>query len=174
MRTKLFASTLLLAGCVAAPSASADSGTINFFGQLTDATCEVRGGTSGSPSFAVQLPTISAASLDPGVTLGHTFFRMELHSCSAVANGVKAYFESGAAVDPMLGTLPTNLPDVHLALFDVDSRQILVGADSQRTDNLLWQPDEVMHYQVAYRNVGSVAAVPGLVSASVTYSLHYP
>ena len=176
MRIKalFLASPLFIAACIASPSASADTGMITFNGQLTDSTCEVRGGTSGSQSFNVQLPTISAASLAPGETLGHTFFRMALENCAAVANGVKAYFESGNAVDPFLGTLPTNLPNVHLALFDADSTPIDIGSASQRTDNTLYQPGDAMHYQVAYRNVGAIAATPGLVAASVTYSLHYP
>lgn len=174
MRIRSFVPSLLVAACLFAPAASADTGTITFNGQLTDSTCEVRGGTAGSPSFSVQLPTISASSLDPGAILGHTFFRMELHNCAAVANGVKAYFESGAAVDPVLGTLPTNLQDVHLALFDADATPILIGSESQRTDNTLYQPGDAMHYQVAYRNVGALPAVPGFVAASVTYSLHYP
>jgi len=174
IKSLFLAAPLFAAACVAAPSAQANTGTINFFGQLTDSTCEVRGGTAGSPSFSVQLPTISAASLAPGETLGHTFFRMELQNCAAVANGVKADFESASTVDPVLGTLPTNLADVHLALFDADSTPIAIGSDAQRNDNTTYQPGDAMHYQVAYRNVGAAAVMPGLLAASVTYSLHYP
>ena len=174
IKSLFLAAPLFAAACVAAPSAQADTGTITFNGQLTDSTCEVRGGTTGSPSFSVQLPTISAASLEPGETLGHTFFRMELQNCAAVANGVKAYFESSSTVDPVLGTLPTNLTDVHLALFDADSTPIAIGAESQRADNTVYQPGDAMHYQVAYRNVGAAAVMPGLLATSVTYSLHYP
>jgi len=174
IKSLFLAAPLFAAACVAAPSAQANTGTINFFGQLTDSTCEVRGGTAGSPSFSVQLPTISAASLAPGETLGHTFFRMELQNCAAVANGVKADFESASTVDPVLGTLPTSLADVHLALFDADSTPIAIGSDAQRNDNTTYQPGDAMHYQVAYRNVGAAAVMPGLLAASVTYSLHYP
>ena len=174
IKTLFLAAPLFAAACLAAPQASADNGTITFNGQLTDSTCEVRGGTTGSPSFSVQLPTISAASLAPGETLGHTFFRMELQNCAAVANGVKAYFESGSTVDPNLGTLPTNLTGVHLALFDADSTPIDIGSEAQRADNTLYQQGDAMHYQVAYRNVGALPAMPGLLAANVTYSLHYP
>src|SRR5262245_28776410 len=90
---------LLLATCLAAPAASANTGTVAFNGEITDATCDVRGGAVGSPSFVVDLPTISANQLGPNDIAGHTQFRMTLENCNAVANGIKAFFQSGPTVD---------------------------------------------------------------------------
>ena len=165
---------LLLAACLASPAASANTGLISFNGEITDATCDVRGGATGSPSFFVDLPTISANQLGPNEIAGQTQFRMTLENCSAVANGVKAYFQSGGTVDAASGTLVTNLPGVHLALFDHDGTRIAVGQESQRTNGAVYQVGDTMYYHVAYENLGATNASPGLVASSVVYSLHYP
>ena len=168
------ASALLVAGCIVSPSAAATTGLITFDGQVTDSTCDVRGGTAGTASFTVQLPIVSTTQLGPGDLAGRTNFRMALENCAAVANGVRVFFEGGPSVDPATGTLLTSLPDVNFALFNRDGSQIAVGSELQRTNNTLYQTFETMDYQVAYKNVGTVSAAAGLVTASVVYSLHYP
>jgi major type 1 subunit fimbrin (pilin) len=169
-----FVPALLVAGCLASPSAAATTGTISFDGQITDSTCDVTGGTTGTSSFVVQLPIVSTNQLGPGDVAGRTNFRMSLANCMSVANGVRVFFEGGPTVDPATGTLTTSLPDVNLALFDKDGSQIAIGNESQRTDNALYQPFDTMDYQVAYQNVGPVSAMAGMVTSSVVYSLHYP
>jgi major type 1 subunit fimbrin (pilin) len=172
------ASMALLGCCIAAAGvpldARANTGLITFNGQVTDSTCDVRGGSMGSPSFAVDLPTVSTNQLQPGSTVARTQFRMALESCTAVANGVRAYFEDGPGVDRTTGTLRTPIPDLHLALFDGDGTRIALGDESQRDAGPLYQPGESMVYQVAYQNVGNLVPNPGLILASVVYSLHYP
>jgi major type 1 subunit fimbrin (pilin) len=163
-----------IAAALASPVVQANTGLITFNGQVTDSTCDVRGGTSGAPSFAVALPIVSAHQLQPGDTVGRTQFRMSLENCTAVANGVRAYFEDGPDVDKATGTLRTGIPDLHLALFDADGTQIGVGAESQRDLGPLYQAGDTMDYQVAYQNFGVDIPAPGLVAASVVYSLHYP
>jgi major type 1 subunit fimbrin (pilin) len=148
-----FVPALLVAGCLASPSAAA---------------------TTGTSSFVVRLPIVSTNQLGPGDVAGRTNFRMALSNCTSVANGVRVFFEGGPMVDPASGTLTTSLPDVNLALFDKDGSQIAIGNESQRTDNALYQPFDTMDYQVAYQNVGAVSASAGVVTSSVVYSLHYP
>ena len=173
-RSFAFVPALLVAGCLASPTAAATSGTISFDGQITDATCDVSGGTTGTPSFAVRLPVISTNQLGPGDVAGRTNFRMALSNCQVVANGVRVFFEGGPTVDPASGTLTTSLPDVNLALFNGDGTQIAVGSETQRDDNTLYQTFDTMDYQVAYQNVGAAGAMAGVVTTSVVYSLHYP
>lgn len=169
-----FVPALLVAGCLAAPTAAATSGTISFDGQVTDATCDVSGGTTGTSSFTVRLPIISTNQLGPGDVAGRTNFRMALSNCQFATNGVRVFFEGGPTVDPATGTLTTGLPDVNLALYNGDGTQIAVGSETQRDDNTLYQTFDTMDYQVAYQNVGAVGAMAGVVTTSVVYSLHYP
>jgi len=169
-----FVPALLVAGCLASPSAAATSGTILFDGQITDSTCDVSGGTTGTPTFTVRLPIVSTGQLGPGDLAGRTNFRMTLADCAAATNGVRVFFEGGPTVDAASGTLTTSLPDVNLALFNGDGTQIALGSETQRDDNTLYQNFDTMDYQVAYRNVGPVSAMAGLVTTSVVYSLHYP
>ena len=122
-----FVPALLVAGCLASPSAAATTGTISFDGQITDSTCDVTGGTTGTSSFVVQLPVVSTNQLGPGDVAGRTNFRMSLANCMSVANGVRVFFEGGPTVDPGTGTLTTSLPDVNLALFNKDGSQIAIG-----------------------------------------------
>ena len=173
-RFTALAASLCVAASVAPATARATTGLITFNGQLTDSTCEVRGGLTGLPTFIVELPTLSASQLRKNQVAGRTLFRMELANCSAVANGVRVFFENGDQVDRFTGTLATSIPSVHFALFNHDGSPIAIGHETQRTTNTLYQPDEVMHYQVAYRNMGEFDAVAGIVAASVTYSLDYP
>lgn len=165
---------LLVVGCLASPTAAATTGTISFDGQITDSTCDVSGGTTGTQNFTVRLPIISTNQLGPGDMAGRTNFRMALSNCGALVNGVRAFFEGGPTVDPASGTLTTSLPDVNLALFNRDGSLIAVGSETQRDDNTLYQSFETMDYQVAYQNVGAGSAMAGVVTTNVVYSLHYP
>ncbi|KGQ20723.1 Fimbrial protein [Lysobacter dokdonensis DS-58] len=175
-RSRFFATlpVLFVAGCLASPGAAANTGQIHFEGQITDATCEVVGGTGGTPSFTVRLPVVSNEQLGPGDMAGRTMFRMSLQNCTSVANGVRVFFEGGPNVDPASGTLRTSLTDINLALFDGDGTPIAVGSELQRTENTLYSASDTMDYQVAYANVGAFGAMPGMVTAGVVYSLHYP
>lgn len=173
-RHAALAASLCVAAGLAPAVVHANTGLITFNGQLTDSTCEVRGGLTGLSSFVVELPTLSASQLRRNEIAGRTLFRMELQNCSALANGVRVFFENGPQVDRFTGTLVTTIPSVHFALFNHDGSPIEIGQESQRTTNMLYQANDVMHYQVAYRNMGDLDAVAGMVAASVTYSLDYP
>lgn len=165
--------SLVLCALVActASTASANTGQIQFQGQVTNATCMVDGGTSGPSSFTVELPTVSAAQLGPGQTAGRTRFPMQLRDCQDVV-GVRAYFEAGPGVDPATATLrPSNNGPVHFALFDQDGSQIPVGSELQ--SGTIYAANDTMYYEVAYQRVGAAAITPGSFFGTVTYSLAY-
>jgi major type 1 subunit fimbrin (pilin) len=170
---------------VAASTAYADGGTIEFRGQLTDQTCSVavNGGTS---SATVTLPTISTTQLAAADQVaGKTAFTIKLSSCqNATATSARAYFQDGAAVDVLSGHLRNTAATgaatkVELQLLDGGTTPIRVGDTSQvaKTGGTsLVDFDAVsgaalLHYSVEYFALGQTT--PGAVESSVTYSIDY-
>jgi major type 1 subunit fimbrin (pilin) len=158
----------------AASSASA-ANVILFAGQLTDATCEVEGiDKAGAADFSIALPVISATQLDAlDSTAGHTRFGLQLKNCSAVTNGVQAFFEGGPHLDSATNSLlPNNGGPIHFALYNEVGGRIRIGNTSQKLGPS-YAADTRMYFDVAY-----VRARPGPVTAGtfeglVTYSLNY-
>jgi len=170
-----------LAATLFASAASANTGTIRFEGRLTNATCEVLGGSEAfGPNFTVVLPTVSTAQLGIGEFAGRTRFPMKLQNCADVVGTVRAHFDAGATVDANFRTLrPSNGGSVHFALFDEDGTRLTIGEHPQAGGTPAtplgtgYAADDTMYYEVAYHRVGPAAPLAGDFFSTVTYSLQY-
>ncbi|UHQ19464.1 type 1 fimbrial protein [Lysobacter sp. KIS68-7] len=170
-----------LAVALFASVASANTGTIRFEGRLTNATCEVLGGTEAfGPNFTVVLPTVSTAQMNVGEFAGRTRFPMKLQNCTDVVGTVRAHFDAGATIDANFRTLrPNNGGPVHFALFDEDGTRLAIGEHPQAGGTPAtplgtgYAANDTMYYEVAYHRVGAAAPVAGDFFSTVTYSLKY-
>jgi major type 1 subunit fimbrin (pilin) len=180
-------------------SSQASDGTITFTGAVTASTCTINVNGGGSAIGAVQLPTVDASALAAPTTqkvAAGTFFNIGLSSCSAVADigsgpahapsTVQVYFEAGPNVDQATGGLinATGGSNVEVNLYNASGAtkvgtQILPGTTTQTPTQLLsglaTTTAVLQWYYAGYSTAanGGVAATPGAVSTSITYSLVY-
>ncbi|WP_221059209.1 fimbrial protein [Shewanella algae] len=182
---KVIVLAVSLAGYASLGAANAAStGTIQFVGEITGATCNAT--VNGTSNATVTLPTVSNSQLKTaGNTAGKTSFTIELSDCTALATMTQgsAFFESGTSVNIATGrlknTAPTNAAsNVTLQLRDASSdKAIKVGDSSQTTSNTYVNlPTSAggkaqLHYTVGYYAEKAVTA--GKVKSSVVYSIQY-
>ncbi|HCI6023026.1 TPA: type 1 fimbrial protein [Klebsiella quasipneumoniae subsp. quasipneumoniae] len=172
----------------AAQSATANGGTINFTGKVTDVTCTVKlnGGTN---SGTVALPPVSTASLaKAGDIAGTTAFTVSLDNCKSAGATINAgktaavFFEAGADVDSATGLLLNHksggADKVALELVDnsnVSHNAIIAGDAAQQSKNTKINIDPqgstILPYAVRYHATG--VATAGDVESSVVYSVMY-
>lgn len=106
MKTKLLAIALLLPS-VAAFSAS---NTVTFFGEVSDATCNVTLVNGQSGDVSVQLNTANIANLaTEGAFAGETEFDFVASGCTAVEDGQS---NVGIRLVPQSATNAGNLPNI--------------------------------------------------------------
>lgn len=183
MKRSILAAALMLAfGSAHAVS----TGTINFEGQITDATCDVavNGDTSGLAT--VKLPEVNKSALAvKDATAGGVLFTMTLSNCDlgtdVPVTKASVFFQAGDTVDLNTGRLKqTAATDaatlVSLQLFDPEAgKPIQVGYASQIDDNtyktITAEGTADLHYGVRYYAEGAVT--PGKVTSKVVYNLMY-
>lgn len=163
---------------------AASTGTITFEGELTATSCDVNVDGQGSDA-TITLPTMGINQLDAaGKTAGRTNFVMDLTNCAGTLKTVAAYFEAGASVDPVTGSLKNatgadNATKVSLQLRDGSSTSydvIKAGDASQSTKTTFVTYDATegtatLPYAVEY--YAEDATTAGKVNSSVVYSLMY-
>jgi major type 1 subunit fimbrin (pilin) len=175
MKHKLLSAFVLAATAMVAQVASAADGTITFTGSITDTTCSINGGATGS--FAVVLPQVSTSSMaGVNVTSGRTPFKIALTGCTVQAGKVHAYFESGAAVDTVTGNLKNTgaAQGVQIRLLNADESKINVGnADAAQNSQVadLVAGAATLPYFAEYVRTGDITA--GSVNSAVMYSIVY-
>lgn len=171
----------VLVATAAAPFAMAASdGTINFTGEVKDATCTVTVNGVVSPAVsAVKLPTVSVSNLATvNATAGRTGFNIELSNCSANAKTASAFFEPGNSVDSVSGLLKNvsgKATKVNLQLLDGGGAPIKAGDTSQTLaagTAITAAGITTLPYSVQYIATGT-GITPGTVISSVTYSINY-
>ncbi|CAI1710922.1 S-fimbrillin [Serratia ficaria] len=100
MKKTLIAMSIIMTACAAYSSATlAATGTINFTGEIVDATCEVAvNGSTGNPT-TINLGKVDKATLDTdGKTSAAYRIEMELTKCPDALTEARARF-SGAVDD---------------------------------------------------------------------------
>ena len=170
----------VLVATAAAPFAMAASdGTINFTGEVKDATCTVTVNGVVSPAVsAVKLPTVSVGNLATvNATAGRTGFNIELSNCSSGAKTASAFFEPGASVESsgLLKNVSGDATKVSLQLLDGGGAAIKAGDTSQTlaTGTAITAAGiTTLPYSVQYIATGT-GIKPGTVISSVTYSINY-
>lgn len=160
---------------------AANTGTINFEGELTANTCDVV--VDGQTANAtVVLPTISVNQLDAAtLTAGDTGFVMALSNCSGTLQTASAYFQSGASVDANTGRLKNLTGDatkVSLQLLDGSSAgaaAVIKAGSQEQVNETIYQNvsggSANLPYIVRYYAEGE--ATPGTVVSNVVYSIQY-
>ncbi|WP_058912981.1 fimbrial protein [Entomohabitans teleogrylli] len=171
-------SSLLVSGSVLA----VDSGVISFSGTITDTTCEVNIGGTGTDA-AVVLPAVSAESLKGATkTNGKTRFTLSLSGCSTGLSSAKAFFAAGTSVDDATGrlknmdTTDSGAGNISLQLRDGQNDSVIVAGDQSQINSTAGYVDvtsasATLPYFVEYYSEGVVT--PGTVTSQVTYNLIY-
>jgi major type 1 subunit fimbrin (pilin) len=184
-------------------SSQASDGTITFAGALTSNTCTVNVNGSGSNNATVTLPTVGIAALAntaTKTTAAGTFFNIAITSCAALVHdsvtptSVGIYFEAGPNVDEATGGLINTVTgsNVEINLYNASAAtivgtQIMPGVQGQGAPTLTPpqgnQPAtqtpattlaSTQWFYAGYSTAGhNLAATPGAVSTTVTYSLVY-
>ncbi|QOV69997.1 fimbrial protein [Citrobacter sp. BDA59-3] len=194
MKKVLLAASIASALSLFNVAQAASSGTIDFNGEITDATCDVvlNGGTSASGT--VTLPTISKSLLSAAAgttkTAGQTRFTLDAKNCVLGTSGktkVQAFFKSSAAnVDTTSGYLLNKTgtaKDVQLRLsyfttgniIDVNSNALASGSAEFVTitsGNTATMPFSV-EYITNNNGTGANALTSGTVKGQVEYELQY-
>lgn len=176
-----FAPVVLAAGIAfASQSAHAVDGTITFNGNITATSCEINGNGTGSKSFTVTLPTVSAKTLDTaGARAGRTPFIIALN-CDTDTGSVHTYFEPGPTTDASTGNLVINsgsgtAGNVQIGLLNADFTQIKAGFADSAQNSLavpLTSGAATLSYFAEYVATGQ--ATSGAANSSVMYTIAYP
>jgi major type 1 subunit fimbrin (pilin) len=183
-------------------SSQASDGTITFTGAVTASTCTLKVNGAGTGDGAVALPTVDTSALTnaatPTKTAAGTFFSVGLTNCTAATDilpgptaptHVAIYFEAGPNVDVATGGLiNAGTSNVEVNLYNASNAtvvgsQIKPGTATNTTSYatplaittyaLLAGPLQWFYAGYSTAANGGVAASPGSVSTSVTYSLVY-
>lgn len=179
MNLKAITSALLIAG-LAAPSAFASTGTINFTGSITNVTCTVDGGTPGNgPDFTVNIGAVNAADFkNVGDTSGNTGYRIYIGKAgeTTCTDGTKVWatYDTGATVNPSTGALMTSggATGVEIRLFDKNGAPIDIWSDKQDgVKEVVAGNQAVLAYSASYQRTGNITA--GGANSLVTYTVRF-
>lgn len=176
MKLKLLSACVFAGMAMASQQAFAADGTISFTGQIQASTCTINGGTPGSSSFSVTLPTVTAPALSAaGQTAGTTPFQIALTSCPTTLSA-HTFFEPGPNTDMTTGRLKNTgtATAVQVGLLNDDLTQIDVSkADGSQNSAsaALTSGSATLKYRAQYYATGVAGA--GSVTSSVAYTIVY-
>lgn len=172
---------LITVGLLMVKSAFAIDGTINFSGEITANTCNVKIDNSLNGSGTVTLPTVSTSAFT-GVNsvAGMTAFNISLSGCSITKDTtVSAYFEPGAYTNNT-GRLSqshvSGATGVEIQLLNSSQgvMNLFAAQGSQNdvgTSMNIGATSAVLTYYAQYFSTGAVSAGP--VTSQVSYSVVY-
>ncbi len=164
-----------------AASASAQSGHLNFNGEVVHYTCVVSAdGNAGSGDASVQLPTVAARSLSAaGARAGMRRFNIVVGSASnpCAASSVRSrWIGTAADVDPASGRL-SNRPGagmavgVQVALLNADQQDIDLRDNANSQEVAFDAGVATLEYHGQYYGTGALGE--GAVNTSAQYELEY-
>lgn len=163
-------------------SASAQSGTITFNGQITATTCQVTwpGSTGTATDPIVTLPTVPTTALSgaEGKTAGKTPIALTIGADGTCAASVAAIeLNPNRDANQANGYLDNELTSgnavgVQVALRDASDNPILIDTPWRSAEVAIGATGARIDFAAEYR--ASAASVdPGQVSASVGYTIDY-
>lgn len=163
----------ILAGSVFASVANAATGTINFTGNVTAATCTI---DTAAKNQTVDLGTVSASDfLAAGYTTGNGQFALVLKACPAGATQAAISFGGPSdAIDPTLLALNSSATakGLAIALFeDDDSTQIQLGTKS-KAHTLKDGVDNTLVYFAKYQSTATTVT-EGTADAVADFTVLY-
>ncbi|TBR36905.1 MULTISPECIES: fimbrial protein [Dyella] len=167
MNLKIIAAGLISAA-IAAPSAFASTGVVNFNGGITSSTCKVDGQDPGAGPINknVTMPWVRASDMaSVGDTAAKTTFRFVIGGPgdASCPNGTKVYafFEAGSYGSVETGRLRASNRDnagVEFQLYDKNNKAIIVGDGSQGdVKETIVNNTATLFYSVAYYRVASIS-----------------
>lgn len=172
---------LTTVGFFAAQSAFAMDGTIDFSGEITANTCEVKIDSSSNGSATVTLPAVSSSALpNNGSVAGTTPFTISLSNCSiGKSTTVTAYFEPGVHTNAnghLSQSHVSGAEGVEIQL--LNSAQGVMnlfaaqgGQNDVGTVMNIGATSAVLNYYAQYFAAGAIT--PGPVTSQVSYSIFY-
>ncbi|WP_067704337.1 fimbrial protein [Erwinia sp. ErVv1] len=182
MKKTLIASLVIATSAlVSFPTLATPSGSIIVDGAITASTCDVALDNDKSGNGTVSLPKLSTRNLaKAGDTAGGTSFVIKLTNCTPATGGVRAWFETGAAVDAVTGrlintnTTAEGAENVDVQLLNDKEDVLQAGSSSQRTHaatDLVGGAANLVYKMRYYAVTDDVK--PGKVDTKVTYSIDY-
>ncbi|MDQ0139728.1 fimbrial protein [Cupriavidus necator] len=177
---KLLAALIVAGTAMGAQFAHAADGTITFNGKITAQTCTINGNGSGSQNFNVQLPAVSATTLNGlGKVAGQTPFNIALTNCTPNTGNVHTFFEAGPTTDATTGNLILDAggaQNVQIRLLNGGTSNTPIKAgftDQAQGSNTVPLTDgaATLWYYAQYYATGQASA--GVANSSVMYSIAY-
>lgn len=171
---------------------AANSGTINFTGEITDATCDVVAGDNGNVALPVKSKSLFTNAAGTQSVISGKKFNIVASNCAMGTSGktkVQAYFNPQANIDATTGYLYNvtgTAKDVELrlsysdgtvvdlnnnVLATSDSKYVTVGTDNSAT--MIFQADYVTKKDGKFNKTGTDALTAGTVVSSIEYELQY-
>lgn len=175
------AAFLMTVGLLNVNSAFAIDGTIDFSGEITANTCDVKIDNSSTGSGMVTLPAVSRSAFTSGnFVAGTTAFNISLSNCSIEKDTtVRAYFEPGAYTSNTgrLAQLhPMGATNVEIQLLNSEQGVMNLSAPQGSQNDVgatmsVGATSAVLTYYAQYYSTGSITAGP--VTSQVSYSVVY-
>lgn len=180
---------VLVLGALFAGNAAANSGTLNFEGQVTNVTCDVTVNGQPGGNATIVLPTVPVSALaTESDTAGRTFIRFALAGTSCgdgagpMPDNVSVFFNANSSVDltrpfgRLANTATTGAAsNVVLQLVGADGTALDLFTDavgqSQGANSIGLADGAVLTRFVEYYATG--AATAGAVQSTAQYDLHY-
>ncbi|MET6677917.1 fimbrial protein [Citrobacter amalonaticus] len=188
MKLGTLTTAIILTLGVAHSASAVSTGTINFEGNITDATCEVAVDGDSTGNTTVKLPEVNKSALaTANSTTGGVLFTMTLSGCTlgtdVPVTKAAAFFQAGDTVDLATGRLKQTATtgaaeNVSLEVYDPENANapIKVGyasqVDSSTYKAISTSGSTDLHYGVRYYAEGA-AATAGKVTSKVVYNLMY-
>ena len=179
MNLKAISSALLIAG-LAAPAAFAETGTITFKGTITNVTCSVDGGGTGTPNFTVDLGSVSAGDFkNVGDNVGQTGFSIKIGKAgeTSCTNGTKvwaAFDADGATVDPATGLVRIDAggaQGVAIRLFNEAGAKINAWENDNIVKKTVEDNTAMIYHAASFERTADVVA--GAADGRVKYTINF-
>jgi major type 1 subunit fimbrin (pilin) len=180
MNLKATLSALLIAG-LAAPSAFATDGTINFTGEITNVSCTVSGEGGIGPDFTVSLNGVDASKFAGiGTRVGETGFRIYIgkpneQTCTDGTNVWASFDPDNNLTDPTTGMVKVatgTAKGVQFRLMNENQEPIDIWGDQKVVKKVVASNQAVLAHVVAFEQT-EAAVAPGLAGGSVKYTIRF-
>jgi major type 1 subunit fimbrin (pilin) len=176
MRKIIFASAAAAALALAAGTASAANGTINFNGEVVSNTCTVSN-ADGSGAINVTLPRISTTMFTGnGTRAGQTYFTIDLTGCTPASGQVGVRFVGTASQLDLVRGLFVNTGtagNVEVGVYDLADAQLKPAQGAGGFTTIDTTTGAAQIPLNAYYVATGAAVAPGTVKSTGAFELEY-
>ncbi|WP_096198174.1 fimbrial protein [Enterobacter hormaechei] len=180
---KILTASAIAAAMMFSYSASAETGTVNFIGQVIDNGCDIVVAPTHNPATvsaaAIDLKMVDRASM--GTTVGtianKTPFSLTASNCPATVTKVSASFDYTPVVgnDAYLKNMETTDNGVGVQLFDDNNggQGVVKGIETSPVTINVTDGSALLPFSAALVNTVGAGVSAGLVSANAQYTIIY-